>query len=116
YRKRKEAEMVQWREFALKDFVAKLLPVLDSFELALRAESTKNLKQGIEIIYSQLMDILRGEGLEEIKENKKFDSTLHEAILTEKANKPSGTILEVFQKGYKFKGKVLRAAKVKVAK
>ncbi len=115
YRKRKEVEVEKHKQNANIDLIKRLLPVLDSFELALSNKSTKNLKQGLELIYSQFLSVLEDEGLEEINAEK-FDPYLHEALLVEASDKPEGTIIEVFQKGYKIRGTVLRPAKVKVAK
>jgi len=111
YRKRKEAETSRFLINANKELIIKLLPILDSFELALESKH-----EGIEMIYSQLMTVLESEGLEEIKSLKSFDPRLHEALIAEKSEKAPGTILEVFQKGYMLNGNVIRAAKVKVAK
>ena len=111
YRKRKEAESLGMRESGMRELTVKLLPVLDSFELALKSKPDK----GLELIYSQFLSILESAGLREITE-KSFDPRLHEALLVEKSTQPNGTILEVLQKGYKFNDTVIRTAKVKVAK
>ena len=116
YRKRKEADVLRFTEKANQILILKLLPVLDSFELALKAKSNKDLKQGLEMIYSQFMAVLEAEGLIEIKQTNRFDPCLHEALLVEKSKKAKGTILEVFQKGYMLRDCVLRTAKVKVTK
>ncbi len=112
FKKRKDAEFVEYRDFAQAELIAKLLPVLDSFELALKSKANK---QGMEMIFAQLVSIFEGAGLEEIN-NSSFDPRLHEALLSEPSDKPNGTVIEVFQKGYKLKGRVIRPARVKVAK
>lgn len=118
YKKRVEKENTQFREYASASVVKKLLPVLDSFEMAIK--NTKNhdeFVKGMELIYSQFHSILGEEGLRPIEAgNKKLDPYLHEVLLSEKSDKAEDTILEELQKGYMFKGCVLRHSKVKVAK
>lgn len=118
YKKRCEKESHQFREYANAEFVKKLLPVLDSFELALA--NTKNhddFVKGVEMIYSQLYSTLKEIGLDCINcKGGKFDPYLHEVLLSEKSDHAEDTVLEEFQKGYKFKNYVLRHSKVKVAK
>lgn len=115
YRKRKEKEMAEVREYANRELVSKLLPVLDHLEMALK--HPKGLKQGVELIYAHLKQILENEGLEEIRECQRFDPMLHEAVgVDETANAPDGTITELLQKGYCYKKRVIRAAKARVAK
>ena len=113
YKKRTEKEKQEFTKYACSDIINELLPILDSFELAIR--DTKN--KDIEVIYSQLWQILSNQGLAKIKAlNQKFDPYLHEALLQEKSDKEEGTILEELQAGYKMKDQVLRHTKVKVAK
>ncbi len=116
YRKRKEKEIEKIREHSNRELIYKLLNIMDNMELALKSKDDKSLRQGLEMIYSQLVSVLEKEGLEKIKDNKNFNPELHEAVITEKSEKEDGTILEVFQPGYKLKGKVIRTAKVRVAK
>lgn len=116
YRKRKEKEIQQITKYSNKELISKLLNTIDNLELALESKDNNNLRKGIEMVYSQLLSTLQKEGLEKIKENKRFNPEIHEAILSEDSNQENGTILEVFQQGYKLKGNVLRASKVKVAK
>jgi len=107
------------QEIANSELIYHLLSVLDSFELAFQKK--ENLDQGFYLIYSQLKDILEKFGLEEIEaENKKFDPKLHEALGTKKCEKENcsgddeGLIFEVLSKGYLYKGRLLRAARVKI--
>ncbi|MDO8442722.1 MAG: nucleotide exchange factor GrpE [bacterium] len=117
--------MEEIMKFANADIIKDLLLVLDSFELSLLAtkdpeaknSSTSSLREGIEIIYSQLEKILNKQGLEKIKAlGEKFDPALHEAMLQEESDKESGTILEEMVKGWKLNGKVIRPTKVRIAK
>lgn len=100
------------------DLVRELLPVLDDFERAMRVETAdREYVKGIELIYQRLFDQLKKQGLEPIHtEGKRFDPNLHQAIErvpTEDAEDQS--ILGEFQRGYQFKGKLLRPAMVRVA-
>ena len=113
YQKRVEKEKKQFMEFSNSEFVKELLPILDSFELALK--NTKN--KDIEILHNQLWQLLSAKGLVKINAlNQKFDPFLHEALMQEKSDKEEGTILEELQPGYLFKENVLRSTKVKVSK
>ncbi len=119
YRKRVMKEKASMRESILGDFVKKLLPLLDNLERALASvEEEKSLKEGVEMIYKQFVALLREEGIESIScQGGIFCPHLHEAVMqVETEDFPSNTVVEELQKGYQFKGKVLRASMVKVAK
>lgn len=118
YRKRMERELQQMQEHAARKVIGKVLPVLDSFEQALKnTADPKKFADGMKLLYAQLNDALKSEGLEPVHAaGKKFDPYLHEALLAEESDKPEGTILEELQRGYKLKGEVLRHSKVKIAK
>ena len=105
-------------EMANYQLIYHLLSVLDSFELAFQK---KEIEQGFYLIYSQLKDILEKFGLEEIEtENKKFDPRFYEVLQTKKCEKENcsgedeGLIVEVLSKGYLYKGRLLRPARVKI--
>ena len=117
-RRRAERDRLEFLQFAAADLVKSLLPVLDDFERALKTEtSDQNYAKGIELIYQRLLETLRKAGLDPIEaKGKPFDPNIHEAVqraTTEEAE--DHTVLEEFQKGYNFKGKLLRPAWVKVA-
>ncbi|RMF55418.1 nucleotide exchange factor GrpE [Candidatus Woesearchaeota archaeon] len=118
YKKRIEKENELIIERAKADLINKLLPIIDSFDLALtNKDKCEDFIKGIELIYAQFMDIMKKEGLEQIKAlNEKFDPFKHEVLLQEESNKEKGTVLEELQKGYMFKDKVLRPTKVKISK
>ncbi|GIW67211.1 MAG: protein GrpE [Candidatus Parcubacteria bacterium] len=114
-----EEKFEAMKEIANFDLIYHLLSVLDSFELAFQKQ--KEIDQGFYLIYSQLKDILEKYGLEEIEtENKKFDPNFHEAIISKKCEKENcqgddeGLIVETLSKGYLYKGRVLRPARVKI--
>lgn len=99
-----------------------LLPVLDNFDRALGVDieetNVKNLYKGVEMVHNQLLEVLQSKGLEEISSlNEQFDPNFHHAVVQEESeNHDENTIIEVFQKGYKVKDKVIRPSMVKVSK
>lgn len=121
YKKRQEEAIAMFRKYAREDFIIELLPILDNFNEAIK-HIPENEKQsewvlGIAAIKTQLEGILRNHGIKEIKTIKeKFNPEFHEAIEAIESEKESGTILEELRKGYILNGKIIRAAKVKVAK
>ncbi len=113
YQKRTEKEQEKLCKSASKELIIELLPVLDSFELALKDKQDK----GLEMLYSQLMGILEKKGLKQIEAlDKKFDPYLHEALLQESSEKEEGIVLEELQKGYMLNDQIIRHTKVKVSK
>ena len=117
YKKYVEKEKAEFVKYAKADLIEKLLPLLDSFELALKnSAEKKELLKGVELIYSQFYSMLEKEGLKKIDVKGKFDPHLHEVLLKEKSDKEEDAILEELQKGYILNGKVLRFSKVKVSK
>ncbi|HHM23718.1 MAG TPA: nucleotide exchange factor GrpE [Bacteroidetes bacterium] len=107
---------------ANEELIVDLLPVLDNLERTLDnipdKKEFKPLKEGIELVYKEFKKVLSKYGLEEIDSvGKEFDYDLHEAIMmVEDKDKPSNTVVQEHQKGYKLNGKVIRHAKVVVNK
>jgi molecular chaperone GrpE len=101
------------------EIIRDIVPILDDFERALKIEgSDAEYRKGVELIYQRLLDTLRKVGLEPIpaQAGEPFDPNLHEAVVRQETeDAPDNTILEEFQRGYNFKGKLLRPAMVKVA-
>jgi molecular chaperone GrpE len=100
--------------------IESLIPILDGFEHALAAHREaeyENYRKGFELIYKQLMDNMVKLGVERLEPvGKTFDPHLHQAMdRTETTDHADGTILQVFQPGYMFHGRVLRPAMVRVA-
>ena len=120
-RRRYDREMSNTVIYANQKLIESLIPVIDELELALKAsDKNKNFeafRNGVEMIYRKLMQILEKEGITPIQAGgKPFDYNLHEAVMTRKQKGVQpGTILEVVQKGYMYKDRVLRHAKVIVA-
>jgi molecular chaperone GrpE len=118
YRRRVEREKSEFIEYASSEAVAALLPVLDDFERGLKQESTDpEYARGMEMIYNRLLDTLKKLGLEPISSvGQSFDPYVHEAIdRVETLDAEDHTVLEEYQRGYKFKGRLLRPAMVRVA-
>lgn len=107
-RKRDDEAKAEFLKFAKADLIEQLMPVLDSLELSL-PHGNKEL----EVVYKQLLSILKTNGLEQDNPiGEMFDPKLHESIGTLEGEE--NKILEVMQKGYILQGKILRPAKVKV--
>jgi molecular chaperone GrpE len=118
FRKRAERERADVLEYAATDTVRTLLPIADDFERALKAESAdKEYARGMELIYQRLVTALSKLGLEPIvAEGQPFDPNLHHAIeMEERDDVPDHTVIGEFQRGYNFRGRLLRPAMVKVA-
>jgi molecular chaperone GrpE len=118
FKKRVEKERGELYEYASMEAVRALLPVLDDFERSLKVESAdKEYVKGMELIYQRFYDGLKKLGLEPIvSEGQAFDPHIHHAVdMVETEDAPADTVLEEFQRGYNFKGRMLRPAMVKVA-
>ncbi|MEK7066114.1 MAG: nucleotide exchange factor GrpE [Patescibacteria group bacterium] len=119
-KKSHDKEMVDLGKIALESFVVKILPVVDSFEMAM-ADKTKwekvdkDWRVGVEGIYSKLLDTLRKSGLEEVgAPGEKLDINIHQPVravsVTDKEK--DDTVTEVVEKGYKLGDRIIRASKV----
>jgi molecular chaperone GrpE len=120
YRKRIEKERAEDSRRYTARVVEALIPVIDGFEHALAAHREaeyENYRKGFELIYKQLIDNLAKLGVERIEPlGQPFDPHQHQAMdRTETTEHEDGTILQVFQPGYVFHGRVLRPAMVRVA-
>lgn len=122
YKKRVERERAEWIKFANEGLILDLLASVDNFERALKAanenKNYESLRKGTEMIYREMMGVLRKNGLEEIKAlGENFDPYKHEAVAqTTRKDCEDGTIVEEYQKGYILHSKVIRPSKVKVVK
>ena len=137
YKKEEMERIEQFLKYGEEEFILKILPILDNFNIAARQNFTENLNgqekekidkviQGFLQIKNQFQDFLKEQGIEEIKSvGEKFDPNLHEAAerVESKDSSPtslpqgeSGIIVEEIQKGYTINGRLLRPAKVKVTK
>ena len=123
FTKRKETEVSEMKKYASEGIIIKLLDNIDNLERAENASAeTKNfdaLVEGVNIILRNLKYMLSEEGVEEIEagEGVQFNPYEHQAMMTEeKDDLDNDVIVQVFQKGYKLKGKVIRPAMVTVNK
>jgi molecular chaperone GrpE len=118
YRRRAERERSEYLQFAAMDPVREILPIVDDFERALKVETAdRDYAKGVELIYQRMLDSLKKMGLEPIETTgKMFDPNLHQAVERVQTDEAEDqTILGEFQRGYNFKGKLLRPAMVRVA-
>lgn len=120
FRKRIDRERSEDSRRHVSRVVESLLPVLDGFERALAAHAEpayEDYRKGFELIYRQLWDALQRLGVERIEAvGKRFDPHVHQALeRVESSDHTDGTVLEVFQPGYTFHGRLVRPAVVRVA-
>jgi molecular chaperone GrpE len=118
YRKRMLRDQTTHLERATAGLVEQLLPVLDSFELALGSGGTdvERLRKGVELVYGELLGALEKAGLQRIEAlGKPFDPEEHEAVMHVEDDGGEPGVRDVVRSGYRFKGRVIRPAMVKVA-
>lgn len=122
YKKRNARQFAQVIESANADILKELLTVQDNFERALQVEEDAtdlpSFKKGVELIFTQILDVLKKNGAEPFESvGKQFDPNIHEALMTvETDDVEPNSVVEEFSKGYMLNDKVLRHAKVSVAK
>jgi molecular chaperone GrpE len=117
-RRRTEQQRIDVYDSATAEALRSLLPVLDDFERALRVDAVdKEYAAGIELIHGRFAETLKKLGLEPMdSKGQPFDPQIHHAVdMVETEDAPDHTILEDYERGYNFKGRLLRPAKVKVA-
>jgi molecular chaperone GrpE len=122
YRKRVIKEQTALVDQATSGLVEQLLPVLDSFELALKNlgaagnDDIESVRKGVELVYAELLGVLEKAGLSRIEaEGKPFDPNVHEAVMQEEGD-GDPVVTDVLRTGYTLKGRVLRPAMVKVTR
>lgn len=118
YRRRVDREKAEFVQYASKEAVTAMLPILDDFERALKQEiADKEYQRGMELIYQRLLDSLKKLGLEPISSTgQPFDPYIHQAVeRVETDQAEDQTVLDEYQRGYNFKGRLLRPAMVRVA-
>ena len=122
FTKRKENEVAEMRKYASEGIIVKLLDNIDNLERAVDAskesQNFDSLIEGVNMILNNLKHLLTEEGVEEIEAaGKEYDPYEHKAMITEnKEELDDNVVVQVFQKGYKMKGKVVRPAMVTVNK
>ena len=123
YRKRKDEEVIKMLKFCNEDLIKQLLPIMDNFERAIKLDDdnlddeVSKFLEGFKMIYCNMQNVMGGFEVKQIDgANKPFDPTYHNAIMVEqKEGVEPGMVLEVLQKGYIYKDKVIRPAMVKVS-
>ena len=120
YKKRAAREKEDAVKYANSVLLQRLVSVLDNFELGLAAARREGAQSpiysGMVLVQKQLNDLLAENGLEPIEaESKKFDPNLHEAIGHEPSDSPEGTVVRQARRGYRFKDRLLRPARVVVS-
>ncbi len=120
FKNRTEKEKLSMYSNAVADVIQDLLPVVDNLERALQTDSTvdNNFKDGVQMVYDQLIGILDKRGLKEIEAlHKPFDPNLHFGVAFDSTSEEADdTVIEVFQKGFTVSNKVIRPSMVKIAK
>ena len=122
FTKRKENEVAEMRKYASEGIIVKLLDNIDNLERAVDAskesQNFDSLIEGVNMILNNLKNLLTEEGVEEIEAaGKEYNPYEHKAMITEnKEELDDNVVVQVFQKGYKMKGKVVRPAMVTVNK
>ena len=120
WRKRSAKENSDYRDYAVSEAARNLLPVIDSFSLAMKNAESKpdDLRKGMELIYRQLQDALQKMNVQRVPaEGQPFDPRVHEAIeMVESDQVPDHHVLQELQPGYRIKDRLLRPAMVRVAK
>ena len=122
YRRRKDEEVANTLKYANQDIITDILPIIDNFERALNVDESKLTEEfkkylvGFKMMYENLKVILKNYGVEEINRvGEVFDPNLEQALLTEvREDLEDEVIIEVLQKGYKLKDRVIRPASVKI--
>ena len=122
YKRRKDEEVEKFHKYKNEELIKELLPIIDNFERAIKmddndlSDEVSKFLSGFKLIYTNTVNILTKYEVKEIKaEGIEFDPTYHHAVLTDHdENKPAGVVLEVLQKGYTYKDRIIRPAMVKV--
>ena len=120
YKARTEKERLSTYGNAVSDVLLDLLPVVDNFERALAADSTDGVsyKEGVQMVYNQLMGILDKKGLKEVAAlHQPFDHNVHYGVAFEANDEyEDGTVIDVLQKGYTVNDRCIRPAMVRICR
>lgn len=122
YRKRRERDIQQITEYAGEETLRQILPVFDDLERATQntgeQASEQSIREGLELIYRKFAKVLKDLGVESYESvNQPFNPDLHYAVMQQEvADTPSDMVVAEFEKGYKYRQRILRHAKVVVSK
>ena len=122
YKRRKEEETLKFEKYKNEEIIKELLTIIDNFERAIKmdnqdlSDEVSKFLEGFKLIYTNMINILNKFDVKEINaEGVEFDPEFHHAVLTDHdETKPTNVVLEVLQKGYTYKDRVIRPAMVKV--
>ncbi len=117
-RKRLQKEKDGVVRYAASDTIQSLLPIVDDFERAINADGVPpEIQKGLELIHKRIFEVFSRTGLAEVEQHETFDPNLHFAVERAPAGEEHSDqqILEIYQKGYRFKDRLMRASMVKVA-
>ena len=116
YKKRSSKDLDNAKKVGKAELAAKLLPILDEFEIAIESTDTKTEHgKGMAIVFSNFVEVMKKEGLKEIECSGVYDPYKHEIMMTKESNEKEGTILDVIRKGYLWNEIMLRPASVIVS-
>ena len=118
FRKRALREREETIAFANERLIAELLPILDDLERALDAAAEHEearLEEGVRLVHRSLAGLLERQGVQPIETDGRFDPHVHEALLSQPSEAEEGSVLDVVQKGYRLRDRVVRPARVVVA-
>jgi molecular chaperone GrpE len=117
FRKQTEKRNEDFHKMAARNIITKLLPIVDNFDLALKNTTNhEEFVQGVELIHTQLMSMLKNNNVEPIDAlHKLFNPQMHEALMKTESNEQENIIIEEFAKGYTMHDVIIRHAKVKVS-
>ena len=121
YKTRSLREKQDIAQYTMESFLKKLLPILDNLDRAQQSADTGNMdayKQGVDMVFKQLLQVLQDEGLQTVQaEGAQFDPNFHHAVMAESSDDhQEDEVIGELQKGYQYKDKVIRPAMVKVCK
>ncbi len=123
YRKRMQRDLADFRRYANEQMARELLSVVDHLALAIKHageadQGSEGLRQGVELVYKQLRDVLEKSGITPFSaQGEPFDPAKHDAVMQEVTDTvPENTVVQVLQEGYLYHDKVLRHARVSVSK
>ncbi len=121
YKRRTENDQLNLLKYAAESFIIKLLPIVDDFERSLQhidnSSDTESIKKGLKLIYDKLIKVLDDQGVKKIESvGQPFDVDFHEALMQRRADDAAPhTVLDEIEKGYMYKDRVIRHAKVIVS-
>jgi len=117
-----EKQKTQAIDYAVEKFVKDLLPIIDTLELAVKNikntedECAKDMVEGVELTLKKMVDTFKNHGIEAV-EHEEFDPNLHQAVQqVESEEHDEGSIVEIYQKGYKLKDRLIRPSMVTICK